>query len=185
MDGALGWISEIIHWFGRFIPRLVIVRATHAGVRFRRGRDAYPVPPGLHIYWPLCTEMEVIPVARQTHNLPSQALLTRDGKRVVAGGVVVYRITDIVAAISRNWDVSDTLNDISMLAITEVVTTHDLAHLLEHLTDDVQQKLTHVTRKRLRQYGVQVYRAFLTDFSECLIIRNIGGGGLLLGHNME
>ena len=59
----------------------------------------------------------------------------------MVSGVVVYRIKDIVATMARNWDVSDTLNDISMVAITKIITTHTLEYLLQHLTDEVQEKL--------------------------------------------
>jgi len=185
MESALAWIGYIAEWFGRFIPRILIVRSTHAGVRYRRGKDARAMLPGLHVYWPLVTEIEVIPVARQTHNLPSQTLLTKDMKRVVLSGVVVYSIRDIVATLSRNWDVSDTINDITMIAITHVITEHTLEYLLEHLVGDVQDELTRVTRRKLATYGVRVFRTALTDFSECIVLKNIGGGSAVLTHNME
>ncbi len=186
MDSALAWVGWIAEWFAKFIPRLVIVRSTHGGVRFRHGRTAIEMKPGLHIYWPIVTEVEVIPVARQTHNLPSQSLQTKDGRKVVVGGVVIYAIRDVVAALSRNWDVSDTLTDITLVAVTHVVTAHDLAYLQEHLVGDVQAKLTRETRKKLSQYGVKVFRTALTDFSECLVIKNIGGGrNNVLIHNAD
>jgi regulator of protease activity HflC (stomatin/prohibitin superfamily) len=187
METAFSWISEIAQWLGRFIPRLLIVRSTHAGVKFRHGKRPEPLAPGLRFYWPLVTEVEVIPIARQTHNLPTQALLTADGKKVVVSGVVVYKIKDIVATIARNWDVSDTINDITMVAIMQVVTTHTLEYLLKHLTDEVQDKLTHETRKKLRVYGVGVYWTALTDFAECLVIKNISSGnqqGTIVTHDM-
>lgn len=188
MEGAFAWIGWLMEWFARWIPRIVIVRSTHAGVRFKHGSKPSPLLPGLRVYWPLVTEIEVIPTARQTHNLPTQALLTSDGKKVVVSGVVVYAINDVVATIARNWDVSDTLNDISMVAITKIVTTHTLEYLLQHLTDEVQDKLTHETRRRLRRYGVSVYWTALTDFSECFVVKNITSGGqasAIITHNME
>ena len=116
METAFAWLGEIMNWVGKWFPRLVIVRSTHAGVRFRHGKKPEALLPGLRVFWPLVTEVDVIPTARQTHNLPTQALTTSDGKKVVVSGVVVYRIKDIVATMARNWDVSDTLNDISMVA---------------------------------------------------------------------
>ena len=187
METAFAWLGEIMNWFGKWFPRLLIVRSTHAGVRFRHGSKPSPLFPGLRVYWPLVTEVEVIPTARQTHNLPTQAL-TLDAKKVVVSGVVIYKINDIVATIARNWDVSDTLNDISMVAITQIVTTHSLQYLLEHLTNEVQEKLTRETRHRLRRYGVYVYWTALTDFSECVVIKNISSGGqhgTVITHDME
>ena len=175
MDSAFAWIGQIVEWFGKFIPRLAIVRSTHAGVRFRHGSIAKRLGPGLHFYWPIVTEVDIMPVARQTHNLASQSLLTKDGKQVVVGGVVVYEIKDIVAALSKNWDISDTINDITMVAITEIITTHELDYLLGHVTDEVQAKLSQVTRKKLKPFGIRVYRAALTDFSTCMVVKNITG----------
>jgi len=188
METAFAWLGEIMNWVGKWFPRLLIVRSTHAGVRFRHGKVPRPLMPGLRLYWPLVTEVDVIPTARQTHNLPTQALMTSDGKKVVVSGAVVYRIADVLATIARNWDVSDTLNDISMVAITQIVTTHTLEYLLHHLTDEVQHKLTQETRRRLRRYGVAVYWTALTDFSECMVIKNISSGGqhgTVITHDME
>jgi len=186
MESAFAWLGYIIEWIGAFIPRLRIVRATHAGVRFKHGKTAIAIKPGLCIYWPIVTEVEIIPVARQTHNLPSQSLTTKDGKKVVVGGVVVYAINDIVACMAMNWDVSDTINDITMCAITHVITKHDYQHILTNLTDAIQTELTKETRRKLKPFGVRIYRTALTDFSTALVIKNIGGhGGTLIAHNAE
>lgn len=175
-----------MQWIAKLIPHIYIVRATHAGVKFKHGNEALEIKPGIGWYWPIVTEVDIIPVARQTHNLPTQALMTKDGRKVVVSGVVVYKIRDIVATMGRNWDVSDTINDITMCAITQVITTHNLQYIMEHITDDIQNKLTKETRRKLKMYGVQVYRTALTDFCTALVIKNIGGnGGSILAHNME
>lgn len=186
MESAFAWIGSIVEWFGNFIPRVKIVRSTHGGLRFRHGRHVKEIAPGICIYWPICTEIEIIPVARQTHNLPSQSLLTKDGKQVVVGGVVVYAVKDVVACLSRNWDVSATIDDVTMCCISTIITTHDLAFLLENLTTVVQAALTKETRRKLSPFGVKVYRTALTDFSTAIVVKNIGGGSSLLPtHNVE
>lgn len=186
MESAFAWIGSIVEWFGNFIPRVKIVRSTHGGLRFRRGKIVREIKPGLCVYLPLITEVEIIPVARQTHNLPSQSLLTKDGKQVVVGGVVVYAVKDVVACLSRNWDVSATIDDVTMCCISTIITTHDLEYLLANLTTTVQTALTKETRRKLSPFGVRVYRTALTDFSTCLVVKNIGSGSSLLPtHNVE
>ncbi len=180
MESAFAWIGRLIEWFGAFIPRWKIIRSTHAGVRFKKGVPSAIEPGRIIWYWPVTTEVEIIPVARQTHNLPTQSLTTRDGKKIVIGGVVVYSIKDIVKAIADNWDVSATINDITMCAITQVITKHDFQYLQDNLSDAVQQALTEETRKKLAVYGVRVYRTAITDFSIAVIIRNIGNGEVSL-----
>jgi regulator of protease activity HflC (stomatin/prohibitin superfamily) len=173
MNSALSWIGDFVRWLARFVPRLIIVRSTHAGVRFKRGEIIESIAPGLRIYWPLVTEVEIIPVARQTHNLVTQSLVTSDNKKIVVSGVVVYKIKDVVATMARNWDVSDTISDITLVAIASIVTTHTYDYLLQNLTTEVMSKLTKETRKKLRVYGVFVYWVAFTDFSECMVIKNI------------
>lgn len=185
MEAAFAWVGYVVDWIGAWIPRMKIVRSTHAGVRFKRGRDPSLIEPGLCWYWPMTTEVEIIPVARQTHNLPTQSLTTKDGKKVIVGGVVVYAVKDVVAAIANNWDVSATINDITMCAITHVITKQNYAAILENLTDKVQSDLTKETRKKLAAYGIRVYRTSVTDFSTAVVIRNIGGGNVITGQGEE
>src|SRR5688572_16869595 len=130
MEGALGWIGQIVEWLGRFVPRLLIVRSTHGGVKWRSGAQPVPMGPGLHVYWPLVTDVEVIVTARQTDNLATQVLTTKDGQRVVVGVVVVYRIADVVQAIGeRNWDHASTIADVTQAAIVSVIAGATLAEL--------------------------------------------------------
>lgn len=186
MEGALAWLGHIIEWFGSLIPRLRVVRSTHGGVRFRHGKDAQPIKPGLRVYWPIVTELDILPVVRQTHNLPSQSLTTKDDKTIVVSGVVVYEIRDVVSALAKNWDISDTINDITMCAITQVITSHDYAYILENITGSVQNDLTHVTRRKLKSYGIRVYRTALTDFSRALVIKNLGTPSMAVPmHNLD
>lgn len=180
MEAAFAWVGYLVDWIGAWIPRMKIVRSTHAGVRFKRGRDPQKIEPGLCWYWPMTTEVEIIPVARQTHNLPTQSLITKDGKKVIVSGVVVYAVKDVVAAIANNWDVSATINDITMCAVTHVITKRTHQDVLENLTGKVQSDLTKETRKKLAAYGIRVFRTAVTDYCTAVIIRNIGGSGTVI-----
>ena len=111
MESAFAWLSQLIETFYRFIPHIIIIRATHAGVKWVRGKHIKPLMPGLHLYWPLTTEIEVLVTARQTLAIPDQVLTTKDGKKVTVKTLVVYKIRDVVQAIGKqNWDVDSTVN---------------------------------------------------------------------------
>jgi len=43
----LNWLGEIIQAALRVIPRFAIIRATHSGVAFVRGKKAHVAKPGL------------------------------------------------------------------------------------------------------------------------------------------
>lgn len=165
---AFAWIGQIVEALGSLIPRIVLIRATHRGVRWRRGKVVKQMSPGLHIYWPIITDVEQIVVARQTLNLPTQVLMTKDRHQIVVGCLVVYRIRDVVLAIGeRNYDVDSTVSDVTQAAIVEVCSTRTLDQLQDGISWEVEKALTRTTRKRLRQFGVYVQRCAVTDFSCC------------------
>lgn len=175
---AFAWLGQIFEAILKFVPRITIVRATHGGVKWKHGNTIKPMQPGLHIYWPLVTEIEVIVTARQTLNLPTQVLPTKDQRKVIIGAVVVYRIRDVVQAIGKsNWDVDTTINDIALAGVVSVIAKHTYQELLDLLaTDKLNDLLTHAIRKELRQFGVYVARAKLTDFSDCRVFKLVTDG---------
>ena len=179
MESIFGLLGQILDGILSVIPRLVVVRATHHAVKWRNGKEPIPVKPGLTVYWPLVTEMEMLVVARQTLNLSTQVLMTRDKKQVVVGAFVVYKISDIVQAIGeRNWDVESTVADITQAAIVEEITSRDLDDLLVGISggreSELNKALTHNCRGELRQFGVYINRAGLTDFSTCKVHKVLG-----------
>jgi len=175
MESAFAWLGRIFDAILEFIPRRVIIRDTHRGVKWSLWRGPREMEPGVRIWWPLISDIELIVVARQTHNMVVQSLMTADGKEIVVGGVVIYKINDVVQAIGKNnWQPSDTVNDITQAAIVDVVTRWKLADLLEHVSNDVEKELTLRCRKKLRQYGIYVVRAALTDLSTCRQLNHSG-----------
>lgn len=179
METAFAWLGQIFEAILKFVPRVLIIRATHAGVKWQHGHEVKPLLSGLHVYWPLVTEIEVIVTARQTLNLPTQVLTTKDNKKVVVGTVVVYKIRDVVQAIGKiNWDVDTTINDITQAAVVSVIAKHTLQELLDMIPpDQLNNLLTIATRKELRQFGVFVSRCKLTDFADCKVFKLVTNDG--------
>lgn len=161
------WLSEIFNAILSIFPRRVIVRHTHRGVKWSLWRQPRALEPGVRWYWPLISDVEVIPSARQTLGLTHQTLTTSDQKTLAVAGVIVYNIKDIVLAIGeKNYDVDDTVAEVSRAAIIDVVSSWKF----EDLCNDIpgtQKDLTRECRKQLRPFGVYVHRAALTDFTIC------------------
>jgi regulator of protease activity HflC (stomatin/prohibitin superfamily) len=180
VESLFGLLGGMLDALFSIIPRLVIIRATHRAVKWRAGKTPIDVGPGLDWYWPLITEMVTMVVARQTLNLPTQVLMTRDKKQVVVGAFIVYKISDIVQAIGeRNWDVDSTIADITQAAIVEEIMSRDLDGLLAGIsggkTSELNKAITANCRSELRQFGVWVGRAGLTDFATCKVHKVLGG----------
>lgn len=173
METALGWLGQVFNAILSCFPHVLIVRATHGGVAWRRGKRIKALQPGLHIYWPLTTEIEVMATARQTGNIPSQVLTTADGKKAVVGVVVVYRINDVVKAFGEtNWDVDSTVNDISQAAVVKSIAKYDYKEILGMIgAGTFDTVLTDETRKELGKFGVAIQQCKLTDFAECRVLK--------------
>lgn len=178
MESAFAWLSQIVNAILDFIPRRVIVRATHGGVKWKWRGEPKELKPGVRWYWPLLSDIELIVVARQTVNTRTQALITKDGKTVAVGGVVIYSISDVVQAIGKlNFDPIDTAGDISQAAIVQVISSMTFEEIMGGVSTTVEESLTHKCRKALRQYGIYVHRAALTDFSPSRAINLLGVQG--------
>lgn len=179
MENAFSWLGEIIRWVGAFIPRLLIVRATERGVKWVHGKHVKAMQPGLHFYWPVVTEYTIRVVARQTLNMPAQTLITKDKKQVVVAGMVVYNVNDIVKAIGeQSWDVDNTVGDLTQAAIVGVVTNTNFDELSK-LDDQIIDKLTDATRKKLKKFGVYIEKCFLTDFCTTQVIRIVQNASMI------
>lgn len=169
------WLNDIVQAVLKFVPRPVIVRLTHGGVKWRFGKWAKEMKPGWHWVWPLTTDWETIVVARQTHHLPTQSLVTQDGKQIAVGALIVFSIQNVMQAIGKNnWDVDTTVNDISMAVVVDTITHWEYDSLCKEITGQVAHELTHACRKQLRQFGIYIHRVRLTEIAPVTTLKILG-----------
>jgi regulator of protease activity HflC (stomatin/prohibitin superfamily) len=172
MESAFAWIGQLVDWVGQFFPRWVIIRATHGGVKFVRGSKIVPLAPGWHLYWPLTTELLTYPTARQAADLRTQTLMTTDGKTLVVGGLIVYEIKDIAAILAHTWDPEQTIKDIALSAIHDVLVRMswlDIRCDQEHGT--LNLKLRKRVRRELDKFGVKVLKTTITDLAQTRVYK--------------
>ena len=132
--------------------------------------------PGIRIYWPLITAIQIGNVARDSFNTPTQPLQTKDGKEVLAGGVVVFHINDVIQAWGKqNVDPANTAQDIVQAVIADVISRHTHEYILAEMCGKIEEEITAKSRKQLRQFGVYVGRAGLAAFSttRCIHISGV------------
>jgi regulator of protease activity HflC (stomatin/prohibitin superfamily) len=184
MDAALGWLGEIVNALLQFVPRLVVVRQTHGGVKFAFGNHVTPMlcdnglwlplvgRTGLHIYLPLVTEIELVPIRRQPTNLSAQRLMTQDGVTVGVGGMIVYEIVDVVKLITGSWAYDATVRDYGMAAIKRVVGDNNFNTFFQQ-PDVIDTALTAQLAADLEPLGIRVLRVTLSDFATCFVHTNL------------
>jgi len=172
------WLNSLLEWFGSWFPRLVIINYTHAGVKFRHGHNAIPLEAGLHWYWPLVTEVFVYPRKRTTYDFESQSLTTTDGTDIIISVAVVGEIHDILAALAENFDIGDTIGDVTRGVIAEVI----LSHTFEEITkgfQKVRMTLESEIGEALSGYGVTVLEVKIMELSKCQTVRVVGNAPLV------
>ena len=172
MESIFGWFGDIMGWVMGFFPHLLIIRTTHKGVKFVRGSKTVVLEPGLRWYWPLTTEVEIMAVTRQTINLKSQRLTTKDGVQVSVSVVVIYKITDILKSLVETWDYVETIGDSAQAAVVKIITTNDYEKLISEISTRVESALTARMRSKL---GLHVERAAFTDFCRTISITTVTG----------
>ncbi len=175
MEGALGWIGELARFIGQFFPRLEIVKKTHGGVAFVRGKNVKEIRPGLYVWWPFWTECMFYPIVRQSLNLPPQTLTTNDDVSVSVSGVVIYKVDDIVCALSSQWDLNETIRDISMAAMREFICSSHFKTVNQN-RKKMEEKWHKELQISLGAYGIEILDAKLTDFSRCRVLAVISSG---------
>lgn len=174
IETAFGWIGEIASFVGRMLPRLLIVKWSHRAVKYVRGSNVVALEPGLHIYWPLVTEIETCAVVLQVLNLPTQLLETADGAPVAASGVVEYTVDDPIQYLAECENAYEAITNVATAAIRRVVNSLPYAQL-QAGGSDLDRKLTGATQRLLGDFGVHVKKTRLSDFARVRPIHITGG----------
>lgn len=167
MNSALGWLGDIARWFGQLMPRLYNIRKTHAAVKFKHGQ-AVAVSPGLTIYWPITTDLHVIPVNRRTMELATQSLTAKNGIPIAVGAVVIYRIVDVVAAVSDNFRIRSTIEDTAQSAVFQRCSGKDIDTDTQALELDMKA----TCMETLSIHGVEIEAVKIIQWSYVLPFKN-------------
>lgn len=174
MEAAFAWIGKLAEFFGSFFPRLLIVKSSHRAVKYVFGYKRVLLNPGVHLYWPLVTEVEITAVVRQVLHFNSQLLETKSGDTVTVGGLLVYSITDAETFLADNENAYESIDDVATAAIRKVVVSTTLDELRMG-RGRLDSRLTRETQKMLSDFGVSVEYARLTDFARVRALHLSGG----------
>lgn len=186
MTSLFDWLGEIVRAIFNIIPRFMIVKTTHAGVAWIRGSKIKEIKPGFRFWWPLWTDYMLYPTVRQTMNLPQQTLTTKDGIEVQVNIIVVYRISDIVDALTKQYDLEETIRDLCLASSKEIIMGSTYDEILSTYTF-VDQKLTNEALENLDEFGVDVWRVRITDFARTKVytISGMGQKSIIPGEVIE
>lgn len=177
MEGAFGWISELLGWFASWVPRPQLVQINEKGIKFCAFRAPVKIEPKKRNKWvwhiPIFTEIQTVNVARQTLNIDAETLMTNDGKTVIAAAVAVYRITDIYKYLVENHDAEEALAEVASAAVRKAIIGKDLAKI-QGGRADIDNALKRECEKLMEQFGVEIEYVRLTSFGPARVINIVG-----------
>jgi regulator of protease activity HflC (stomatin/prohibitin superfamily) len=172
MDSALAWIGQIAAWLGAFIPRWNILDTTEAAIKFKRGKNPVFCGPGIHWYWPVLSTWHVYPTARQADRLQTQTIVTMDDKIIVVGGLIVYRVGDLLKLLTTTHNPATTVTDITLTSIHEICCRLSWEQLKdEQRKGTLDTKLKNAAQYDLVSYGVLVEKVMLIDLSPARVLK--------------
>lgn len=175
MESAFAWLGAIFEWFGQWIPRWKIINANMGGVKFVKGANIVRLDPGIHFYWPVTTNIDTYPTARQTIKLTDQTLTTADNRTISVTGMVTYRIFDVVAIIGKTYDADNTIAEVGQSAVIHVLSSLSWAEIQhKHHSGELSRLLKRSVKRALRSYGVGVMKATLVDLAVCRVLKVSG-----------
>lgn len=193
MDQALGWLGRLFDSLMTVIPKIVLVNPIEGAVLFRNSRyivnithdNGIFVPvfflahgwmpcvrlerSGVHIYWPLVSEvLDVIPVRRQTVALGDQWLTTKDRKTLGVRTIIAYEISDAVLVLTTTWGYENVLEDYAKMAVKTVLVQLDFATIMDKSLE-ADRELTKLIKKELKPFGIGVLAVRLESLVECQV----------------
>jgi len=159
----IGWLGNLVDWVLSWFPRMIVLPSDEVAVKQVAGREPVRLDPGIHWIIPAITDVTGVHTSTCVMGIRSLALETQDGVAVQVGGVLVYRVTDPVAYIAKNYNAEDSLHEVAMAGFREAVQ----CSTWEELTDENETTFDQVLPARVSdgvaRFGVEVLNVAPTD----------------------
>ncbi len=173
MDSAFAWIGQAVEWFGKFIPRWIILDTTEGACKYVYGSEVKVCGPGIHWYWPVTTYWQGYPTARQTDRLEAQVMETTDGVTFMVSGTLTYEVTDLGKLLPVVHSPGTHVVDSAMAAVHDVCCDMDWVTLKaeqRHATR-LKTKLKASAQSQLTEYGIRVIKLQLNTLARCRVLK--------------
>lgn len=172
----LQFLNDFFAWIVNWFPHISLMQVNYGGIKFLPGGKTEVIEPGMYVYWPVTTTIEEISIRRRGVSI-IQRLTTKDNVRVLVETSVIFLVNDVYLAIVETFDFDDTILEMAQEAVIAPVQSRDFVEVVNSMTDETMRKqLTPKVRTALKQFGVYVEKAFISDFTETNVICHEGSG---------
>ncbi len=152
---------------------LRIVHAYERGVKFRFGRDVAELAPGVHWFWPFFESVESVNIAPETRNLPTQSVVSKDGKAVSFSCNICYRIVDARRMYVSVQDFDHALEAYAMVHMAAGIGQRTIA-AVKREREEIETELAESLTAKVSEWGAAIEWVGLTDLVEARAYRLFG-----------
>jgi hypothetical protein len=155
------WLNQLMQWLGRWVPRIVLVKRTHIGVRFTHGGRVTALAPGLYCYWPITTELVLVSTLLRTSEIAAQLC----GREVVSVAVS-FTVADPLMALQVFNDIFAQLDDRTQIALAAA---YEPAKSNTDICSDVRSAL----EPQFAPHGVAVHSVGVIQRGRVIPLKNL------------
>lgn len=172
MESFLGWIGQIVEWFGLFIPRRVIVKITDELIKYKRDGSVAKEDPGLRWYLPFTTEVVEITVVRQPLDIQPTFFTTKDNISCMVDCVVMYEIIDSITFLTKNYDGFDSISECINAVLCKKLRAMTFKEIQE--SETIDQELTECASIDVESFGIEIEYVRLQNFTKTYTLSFVG-----------
>ena len=168
---ASAWdtIWEVLGWF-KFVT---FIDEWEEGVVLQAGKFRRVLKPGWRLHCPLkIDEIYTMNVRLDAMELDEQVLTTADDVEIVIRVVLMWSIFDIKKCILDVEDAEDTLKDIAVGFVQELVEETEWVYIK---TKEFRKKLKKLINRQSRKWGMTVPKTKIKDLAKTRVYRIFGG----------
>lgn len=171
----LEFLNDFFAWLVTYLPNVDLMQVNYGGVKFLPGGRVKVIKPGMYIYWPVTTSVEMIPIRRQSIEV-QQELTTKDQVTVMVKTVIVFSIDDVMKALVETSDFDDTIEEMGQKGTVKAVMGRDFEQVLVDMVtgSDIRNEVTQGARSALRPFGVKVEDSFISSFAKSKVFSLMG-----------
>lgn len=161
-------LIEILIQFWDNLNPVNVINDYQKAVLLRFGKFKRIVEPGLCLTIPFVDSLMIHHTVVTTINLPSQSIITKDGKACVVKGVVKYKISDIKVFLLDVFDAVDAISDMTQSNIKRIIMENNWE---ECITNDLDHYITKKAKSEAKQWGIEIIQVTLTDIGQIRSIK--------------
>lgn len=165
-------IEFILEFIDHILP-VVIIKEYDRGAFFRFGKFKKIIGPGLHFKLPFLDTIDNHTVVTTTMTLPAQSVVTKDGVSVVIKAQIKYEIEDLSIFAVKVYDAIDAISDMTCGIVFQTIKNKTYQ---EACTSDLNKLITISAKREAKQWGINIEKITVTDFSQMRSIRLFNEG---------